>query len=53
MKIDEYKQKFIELFKQMEEECGKCESVEINTIGKICNGDHEIIAKKVVCKIEF
>ena len=52
MTTNDYKEKFIELFKEMEHELGSCASVEIEREDQVCyNG--EIIHSNYKCKIIF
>ena len=52
MKIEEYKKQFIELFKQLQEEHGKPESVYIST-DDICDDTGYVIESKPKCSIDF
>ena len=52
MKIEEYKKQFIDLFKQLQEEHGKPESVYISTTD-ICDGTGYVIDSTPKCCIEF
>ena len=53
MSIEEYKKKFIDLFKEMESEHGNVESVEIGTNYVYKNGIGEVVGKDIKCKIQF
>ena len=52
MTTNDYKEKFIELFKEMEEEIGDCASVEIEREDEVSFGD-EIIQKSYKCRMKF
>ena len=52
MKIEEYKKQFVDLFKQLQEEHGKPESVYIST-DDICDDTGYVIESKPRCSIDF
>lgn len=52
MKIEGYKKQFIELFKQLQEEYGKPESVIISTYD-VCDDTGDVIESTPKCSIEF
>lgn len=52
MKIDEYKEKFIELFKQLQEEHGKPKNVYI-TSNDIYDDTGYVVESTPICGIEF
>lgn len=52
MNIDGYKKQFIELFKQLQKEHGKPESVYIST-NDICDDTGYVIESTPKCSIEF
>lgn len=52
MKVEEYQDKFIELFKQLREEHGRIKEIEMYVdTATYCGG--EIVSEKIMCKIIF
>jgi hypothetical protein len=52
MKTNDYKKKFIDLFKEMEQELGDCNTVEIEREDEFSfTGD--IVSKSYACRIRF
>lgn len=51
MTTNDYKNKFVDLFKEMEYELGDCASVEIERENEVCCSD--IVGKSYKCKIIF
>lgn len=52
MKIEEYKKQFVDLFKQLQEEYGKPESVHIYA-NDVCDDTGYVIESTPICSIEF
>ena len=52
MKTEDYKKKFIELFKQMEDELGKCAEVDIERVDERVYGG-EIVRTSYKCIMRF
>lgn len=53
MTMQEYKQKFIELVQQMEQEHGQCEYVTIQHVDKATTQYGTIISTNLQCTIEY
>lgn len=52
MTVNDYKKRFIDLFKEMEKELGNCSEVRVESESKVaCYG--EMIDKYYSCRIEF
>ena len=52
MKTNDYKKRFIDLFKEMEQELGDCVGVEIDRDDEVAYGG-EIVKKNYKCRIRF
>ena len=52
MTTDDYKKKFIDLFKEMEQELGDCNTVEIEREDEV-SFTGSIISKSYTCRITF
>ncbi len=52
MKTEEYKKRFIDLFKEMEEDLGRCAEVDIERDDEIAYGG-KIIRASYKCRIRF
>ena len=53
MKIEDYKKRFINLFKEMEQDIGPCYYVEVEREEETAYGTEEIIASTYKCRVRF